>query len=81
MSDPIAEGWVTTEQAAELAGYHIKYLQWLARSGRIEARKVNRDWLIDLTSLLAYKAGMDRLGPAKHSPWREDLVEQERGRR
>jgi excisionase family DNA binding protein len=63
-----------------LTGYHVKYLRYLVGQGRIEARKVGRDWLIDRESLLAYKRRMDRLGPAKHNPWREDLAAQNRGR-
>jgi hypothetical protein len=39
----------------------------------VEARKTGRDWLILRSSLLAYKARMDVLGPQKHNPWREDL--------
>lgn len=71
MSEPIAEGWIATREAAELTGYHIKYIRHLARQGdRIEARKVGRDWLINLESLLAYKARMDALGNAKHDPTR-----------
>ena len=64
------DGWLTTRGAAELSGYSAKYLRRLARQGRIDARKVGRDWLINRESLLAYVAEMDCLGPAKHNPWR-----------
>ncbi len=80
MTEPI-EGWLTTDEAAELAGYNVKYLRWLINQGRIEARKVQRDWLVNKESLLAYKARMDALGAQKHNPWREDLAEESRGRR
>jgi len=79
MTEPI-EGWLTTTGAAELTGYNVKYLRWLINQGRIEARKVQRDWLVNKESLLAYKARMDALGAQKHNPWREDLGEG-RGRR
>ena len=69
------EGWVITKEAADLTGYNIKYLRRLVRSGRIEARKVGRDWLIKRESLLAYKQRMDRLGPQKHNPWRDPTVD------
>lgn len=62
------EEWVSTEDAAKLTGYHIKYLRELVRKGRILARKVSRDWLVNRKSLLAYKAKMDSLGTAKHDP-------------
>lgn len=80
MTEPIAQGWLTTSQAVGLTGYNIKYLRWLINQGRIEARKVQRDWLVNEESLLAYKRQMDALGPGKHNPWREDLGEG-RGRR
>ena len=60
--------WLSTEDAASLTGYHIKYLRELVRKGRIMARKVSRDWLVNRESLLAYKAKMDSLGTAKHDP-------------
>lgn len=60
--------WLSTEAAAKLTGYHIKYLRELARRGRILARKVSRDWLINRDSLLAYKTRMNSLGTAKHDP-------------
>jgi len=79
--EDVIEGWLTTEQAGELTGYNVKYLRWLAGQGRIEARKIGRDWLIGQEDLLAYKAEMDALGDQKHNPWREDLTGQGRGRR
>lgn len=66
------EGWLTTKGAAELSGYSVKYLRRLARQGRIEARKIGRDWLVSRDSLLAYKRRMDNLGPQKHNPWKEE---------
>lgn len=74
MSEPISEGWLTTDQARILAGYATAYLRRLAHQGRIEARKVGRDWLISQESLLAYKARMDALGTQRHNPWREELA-------
>jgi excisionase family DNA binding protein len=75
------EGWVNTTEAATLTGYSQAYMRMLAHSGQVEARKMGRDWLINRESLLAYKHQMDVLGPEKHNPWREDLTDQERGRR
>jgi len=60
--------WVSTEDAARLTGYNIKYLRELVRKRRIVAHKVSRDWLVNRESLLAYKAKMDSLGTAKHDP-------------
>jgi hypothetical protein len=35
------EDWITTQQAAELSGYHVNYLRWLIRDKRVQARKVS----------------------------------------
>ena len=80
MTEPVAEGWITTDEAEAMAGYAQAYLRRLASQGRIEARKVGRDWLVNEESLLAYKAQMDALGDQRHNPWRGDLAEQGRGR-
>ena len=39
--------WITTEEAAELSGYHPEYVRRLARRGKIGAEKKGRDWWID----------------------------------
>ena len=71
MSEVVAEGWITVEEAQALAGYSVAYLRRLARRGRIEALKVGDDlWLINRDGLLAYKSEMDALGPGKHDPRR-----------
>jgi len=80
MVDPLAAGWLTTDEAETLTGYSIAYLRRLATQGRIAARKIGRDWVIYQESLLAYKERMDALGVDKHNPWREDLAVQGRGR-
>jgi excisionase family DNA binding protein len=80
MPNSTLENWLTTKQAKELTGYTMVYLRRLANRRQVEARKVGRDWLINLESLLAYKAQMDALGPQRHNPWREGLAQQGRGR-
>jgi excisionase family DNA binding protein len=77
----IVEGWITTDEAATLTGYSRAYIRRLANHGRVEARKIVRDWLISRQSLLAHKTRMETLGDQRHNPWREDLAGQERGRR
>ena len=80
MSELIAQGWADTREAATVTGYTAAYVRQLIRRGRIEARKVGRDWLVSLSSLLAYKHQMEALGSEKHNPWRDDLVASGRGR-
>jgi len=74
------DGWITTNVGAALTGYSAAYIRMLAGGGRVEARRVGRDWLVSRKALLAYKTRMDALGSAKHNPWREDL-EEDRGRK
>jgi hypothetical protein len=69
------ERWISTQQAASLSGYRVEYIRRLCREDCIEAQKVQRDWLINRESLLAYKQRMDRLGPQKHNPWRDPTVD------
>ena len=63
-----------------MTGYSEAYIRRLAKQGKILARKVGRDWLIDRESLQAYKEQMDSLGDQRHNPWREDLAAKGRGR-
>jgi len=63
--------WITTAEAAELTGYHVKYVRRLVKEGKIAGTKRGgRDWWVDKASVKAYADEMRRLGPAKHNPWR-----------
>jgi len=81
MSDFDPVEWITTQEAATLTGYSAVTLRQFAREGRIKSIKRGRDWFLDRDEVLAYAEEMQRLGPAKHNPWREDLEAQGRGRR
>jgi len=70
MSEPVAEGWLTTDEAGALTGYGVSYVRRLGLCGRVQARRVGRIWLVNQASLLAYQAEMERLGTAKHDPRR-----------
>jgi len=61
-------GWVTSDVGARLTGYSASHIRRLAREGRIETRRVGRDWLVSRQDLLTYKTRMDSLGTAKHDP-------------
>ncbi len=65
--------WLTTDQAAELTGYSVAYLRRLVRKGRVRARKVQREWLVDETNLVAYKGKMESLGRSKYTPHRNKV--------
>ena len=48
------DDWITTQEAAELSGYHVNYIRKLIRRGEIRGRKVSIVWVIDRQSLLKY---------------------------
>lgn len=58
----MAEDWLTTEQAAELSGYHTNYIRRLIREGRVKARKFGPVWQVHRESLLAYVHMAEKLG-------------------
>jgi len=62
--------WITTQEAAELTGYHVKYMRRLVKEGKIAGAKRGRDWWIDKQSVLAYMREMELLGTQKHDPTR-----------
>lgn len=72
MANPIAAGWITTDEAASLTGYARAYVRRLARQGQVGASKVAQEWLIEKESLLAYRRQMDGLGAQRFNPWRKD---------
>jgi len=51
-----------TKQAADRWGISEVYIRRLVREGRIEGRKVRRDWLIGSKSLEAYMKGNRKRG-------------------
>ncbi len=60
--------WVTTPEAAEHTPYTHEHLNWLARRGKIAARKSGSAWLVDLESVKNYVQQMKELGKQKHKP-------------
>lgn len=81
MSDFDPVEWITTQEAATLTGYSADYFRKAIRRGRLLGRKRGRDWFMDRAEVLAYAEEMQRLGPAKHNPWRDDLGAQGLGRK
>jgi excisionase family DNA binding protein len=72
MTDPFdPTEWITTKEAAELTGYHVKYIRKLVKEGKLAGvKRGGRDWWVDKASVLEYFEEMKRLGTAKHDPWR-----------
>ena len=67
--------WVTTTEASEQTSYTHEHLNWLARKGKILARKSGNAWLVDLTSVREYEKQMKELGVQKHNPARDDYTQ------
>jgi excisionase family DNA binding protein len=63
----MAEDWITTEEAAELANYHPEHVRELAREGKIGARKFGPVWQISRERLLAYVRQQEAKG-ARRGP-------------
>ena len=76
----LAPGWITIPAAVTQCRYTAQHLRILAASQRIEAEKLGRQWLLYLPSLRRYATQMERLGTAKHDPWRAALTHVGRGR-
>jgi hypothetical protein len=62
---PTKEGWLTSDQAADLVSVTTARIRQLCLSGQVICRKVGRDWLVDQESLLSYKATARRGRPRK----------------
>jgi excisionase family DNA binding protein len=56
------DDWITTSEAARLAGYHPQTIRGLVTSGRIVGRKFGPVWQVSRRSLLAYVARQEKLG-------------------
>ena len=62
------EEWLTTEQAAELSGYHPNHIRRLVRSGEVEARKWGQAWQISRQSLLVYLEAANQSDDQRRGP-------------
>jgi len=60
--------WLTTEQAAELSGYHVNHLRRLIRAGVIRAKKLSFLWLVHRQSLLDYMAQAEQSDDKRRGP-------------
>ena len=60
--------YITTEEAADLSGYHVNYIRRIMRQGKIKGRKAGIVWLIERPSLLEYLAKVNALGTRRFGP-------------
>lgn len=61
------QDWITTQEAAQISGYHAEHIRELLRENRVRAQKFGPVWQIDRASLLAYVQNAKKLG-AKRGP-------------
>jgi Fic family protein len=53
-------GYISLQEAAQLCPYGIEYLSYLARTGRLEALKIRRNWMTTREALLDYTQKINR---------------------
>ena len=61
----MAERWITTREAAQIAGYHPERIRELLREGKVRARKFGLVWQVHRLSLLGYRRRAKRGRPRK----------------
>ena len=68
----MVDDWITTKEAATLAGYAFAHVRLLIRRGEIVGQKWGRDWQVSRSSLLSYLARIqtqgEKRGPKKSLP-------------
>jgi excisionase family DNA binding protein len=69
-NDYKSDEWITTAEAAKLAGYKPAHIRYLVKEGHVIGQKFGRDWMINQESIQSYVRKMKELGPAKYDPWR-----------
>lgn len=69
--------YITTEEAAELSGYHVNYIRRLMRKGTITGRKAGLMWWVERESLRAYLAKVEAAGSQRFGPGGLDRALQE----
>jgi len=50
----VAEEIITLREAAQKCGLSVSHLRLLARTGRLQARKIGRDWVTTLEAVDRY---------------------------
>lgn len=69
MNDSIrGDDWITTQEAAELSGYHVNYLRKLIRRGDLRGRKISILWFVHRQSLLDYMAQAENSDDKRRGP-------------
>lgn len=72
--------WITTEEAAEVSGYHVNYVRRLMRQNKLAGRKAGTMWWVDRDSLKEYLSLVESLGTKKFDPHRGAAREEGEGK-
>lgn len=64
----IGDDWITTQEAADLSGYHPDHLRRLIRAGEIRARKLSFLWLVSRQSLMDYLSKANESSDNRRGP-------------
>lgn len=64
----MASDWITTEEAAQLSGYHPEYIRELIRAKKIKAQKFAVVWQVSRKSLLSYVKMAARSEDGRYQP-------------
>jgi len=62
------EDWLTTQEAAELSGYHEEYIRRMVRAGKLEARKFGPVWQVNRANLLTYLEAANESDDPRRGP-------------
>jgi hypothetical protein len=57
-------GYISLQEAAKLCDYGIDYLSFLARTGKLQAIKIRRNWMTTREAVLDYA---ERIRSGRHS--------------
>lgn len=64
----MAIDWLTTQEAAELSGYHPERIRELIRDGAIAATKKGNSWWVDRKSLVTYLRAAEKAQDKRRGP-------------
>jgi len=62
--------WLTSKEAADLAGYHWSNILRAAKAGTLHHVKISNTYFFNKDDVMEYASKMEELGTAKHNPTR-----------
>ncbi len=62
------DDWITTQEAAELSGYHADYIRKLLQAGKLHGRKWGQAWQVSRKSLNDYLATAEKQPDKRWGP-------------